>query len=694
MQRIGVDIGGTFTDLVLWDETTGQVAVHKLPSTPADPSEAGIEGIKRLCAKAGANPADVDMLFHGTTVATNIILERTGARVGLLTTAGFRDILHIGRKKRPLNFSHHQDVARQTHPLVPRRWRKPVTERISASGTVQTPLNEEEVRAAVRDLRAQGVEAIAICGLFSFLNPCHEARMRAIVAEEAPELYVCASHEVVPLYREYERFSTTALNAYVGPKTANYLDRFAAGVRGAGLGSDLHLMTSAGGVIGAEAARRSPVSLLLSGPVGALVAGIECGRQAGHPSVITLDVGGTSADIGVAPDGEMRLKHLLDTAIADYDAMMPMVDMDTIGAGGGSIAYVDGGGMFQVGPRSAGAEPGPACYNKGGTEPTVTDAIVALGWYRQEGLVESGLDLRPELARQAIDAHIGARLNLSTLDAAGGIYRIITNNMVEAIRVNSVAKGFDPRDFALVAYGGAGAAFVVEIAAQLAIPTVIVPARAGVGAAAGLLSTDMKYEYLGTLWQSLAAPDTSLIERTYQELAGRARAQLAKDGFAAERTDVRYWADCRYQGQGYELTVETPPPPVTGDWIRQVSDRFHSAHEQAHLRRFPDKGVMLINVRVSGVGRVSRLATAQVAPGGAEPAADALITEQQAHFLTPAGVETHATRFYRRAGLAAGNQIAGPAVIEQADTTTVLPPAATARVDSLGNLIVAPGQSR
>ncbi len=694
MQRIGVDIGGTFTDLVLWDETTASVSVHKLPSTPSDPARAGIAGIKELCAKAGTTPADIGMLFHGTTVATNIILQRNGARVGLLTTAGFRDILHIGRKKRPLNFSHHQTVARQSHPLVPRRWRKAVAERITAAGEVETVLDEAAVRAAVLELQEQQVEALAICCLFSFLNPAHEIRIREIVAEQAPEQYVCASHEIVPLYREYERFSTTALNAYVGPKTASYLDRFAAGVDELGLGSPLHLMTSSGGVIGADAARRSPVSLLLSGPVGALVAGIECGRQAGHASVITLDVGGTSADIGVAPDGELRFKHLLDTSIGDYDAMMPMVDIHTIGAGGGSIAYVDGGGMFHVGPKSAGALPGPACYDQAGVEPTVTDAIVALGWYRAPALKASGLDLKPDLALAAIDEHIARPLGLDTLDAAGGIYRIITNNMVEAIRVNSVAKGFDPRDFALVAYGGAGAAFAVEIAARLAIPTVIVPRRAGVGAAAGLLSTDMKYEYLATLWQPLAGADGARIQATYRELADKARDQLAQDGFSAERTQLRYWADCRYQGQGYELSVETPPPNIDEQWIGAVRERFHAAHQRAHLRRFEDQPVMLINARVSGVGQVPRLVSAAIQAGGQEVAPQALITQRDAHFPTGDGVRPYATRFFARAGLAANNVIDGPAVIEQSDTTTVVPPGSRATVDRYGNLIVVPALTK
>ncbi|MDJ0657270.1 MAG: hydantoinase/oxoprolinase family protein [Xanthomonadales bacterium] len=693
MLRAGIDIGGTFTDLVMWDDDGGQPVIHKLPSTPDDPAVAGIEGLKALLKNAGRDAAELDFLCHGTTVATNILLEKNGADVGMITTQGFRDVLHIGRKNRPLNFSHAQDVPRQSQPLVKRRNRIPVAERIRGpDGSVETPLDEQAVVRAVRALRERDVDAIAVCCLMSFLNPVHELRIREIVEREFPGAYLSVSHQVSPLYREYERFSTTALNAYVGPRTARYLDRFAASLGELGVNAGLNLMTSAGGMVPASEARQSPVSLLLSGPVGALILGIQVGRQVGHPSVITLDVGGTSADIGVAPDGDLRMKHLLDTRVGDYDAMMPMVDIDTIGAGGGSLAFIDEGGMFRVGPRSAGARPGPACYGQGGIEPTVTDAMVELGWFREIALEESGLTIDPQLARRAIQQHIAGPLGLEVTEAAAGIYRIAVNNMVEAIRVNSVSKGYDPRDFALVAEGGAGAAFAVYAARELAIPLVIVPVSPGVGAAAGLLCTDTKYEYRNTLWQKLDDADNpsvhQRIEASYIALERHALTQLKSSGVSEERTSLRFMAECRYAGQGYELTVEVPAPPVDESWIARVVEAFHRAHERAYLRRFEDKPVMIINVGLAAIGAVTALRSDTIAAGSQHPEPSARIDQRTVSFLDGHGSRPFEARFYRRAALKAGNVLAGPAVIEQPDTTTVLPPGSTARVDALGNLII------
>ncbi len=689
MRRAGIDIGGTFTDLVFWDDEAGQVEVHKLPSTPDDLAAAGLAGLTALLEQAGRSAGELDFLVHGTTVATNLLLEKNGAEVGMLTTRGFRDVLHIGRKNRPYNFSHAQVLPRQSQPLVRRRARLPVTERIGApDGRVVTPLDEDEVRAAARQLREQGVAAVAICCLMAFLNPAHERRIREIVAEEHPDAYVSASHEVTPLYREYERFSTTALNAYVGPKTARYLDRFAGALAERGFAAGLNLMTSAGGIVPAADARERPVSLLLSGPVGALIAGIEVGRSTGHRNVITLDVGGTSADIGVAPDATLRMKHLLDTKVGDYDAMMPMVDIDTIGAGGGSIAVVDAGGMFRVGPESAGARPGPASYGHGGERPTVTDAMVALGWFRQTALAGSGLTIHPELAGQAIATHVAEPLGLSVLDAAAGIYRIATGNMVEAIRVNSVAKGYDPRDFALLAYGGAGAAFAAAAAAELAIPRVIVPPRPGVGAAAGLLATDTRFEHRATLWQPLGDPDLERLSTAYGELTETARRQLDDAGFNRDSQRLDYIAECRYEGQGYEIAVPVPAPPVDAAWVAAAAESFHAAHERAYTRRFDDKPVMIVNIGLAGVGAVPPLTMPAVRRGDATPPAGALLDTREVHFVDGHTASAAATAFYRRERLLAGNVVGGPAVVEQADTTTVLPPGSVAEVDGHGNLIV------
>ncbi len=687
MKRIGIDIGGTFTDLVYVDDATGQRHILKRPSTPDDPSRAGVEGVEALCRQAGVDLADVDLLVHGTTVATNILLERNGAKVGLITTRGFRDVLHIGRKNRPLNFSHRPFVSRQQAPLVPRRYRHTVRERLLApDGRVETPLVEEDVHAAIAALREEGdIEAIAICCLFSFLNPDHERRIAELVKAAWPEVFVCASHEVVPLYREYERFSTTALNAAVGPKTARYIDKFGQELKARGLRSSLALMTSAGGMINATEAANRPVSLLLSGPVGALVAGIEAGRQVGTDSVITLDVGGTSADIGVAPEGRMRLRHLLDTQIGDYDAMVPMADIATIGAGGGSIARVDEAGMFHVGPRSAGAVPGPACYGRGGTLPTVTDAMVLLGWYRPDALRASGLEVQPELAARAIDEHLASALDLTPEVAAAGTCRVLVHNMAEAIRVNSVARGLDPRDFALVAYGGAGAAFAVSVARELSMGTVIVPPAAGVGAATGLLATHWSYDRQATLWGSIQALRADRIEEEFARLSSEAAERLALEGFDRDNTQLLLTADCRYKGQGYELRVPVPSPPVNRAWRDRLAVNFHEAHKQAYGRDFRDREVQLVNVAVTAVGRVP----APVTPSLDDQVGDIPVSHtRDCWFDGVDGVHSRATRFIERERLGAGAEFTGPAIIEQRDTTTVLPPGARCRVGDRGHLII------
>jgi 5-oxoprolinase (ATP-hydrolysing) len=405
MRRIGVDVGGTFTDLILVEEETGRITVDKVPSTPDDPARGVVDGVTSLCAKAGVALAEVDNLLHGTTVATNIALTHSGAEVGMLTTHGFRDIIHIARHKKPFNFSLQQELPWQSRPLVKRRHRLTVHERVTVpDGEALVGLDDAEVRERVRQLRDAGVEAVAVCLLHSYLNPEHERRIKEILLEELPDAYLSVSHEVLPLYREFERFSTVCLNAYVGPKVSRYVARFDEALADAGYAHEVQLMQSSGGMATVESATQRPVNLLMSGPVAGLIGGIWAGKMAGFDSVVTLDMGGTSADIGVAAGGQLRMRHLLDTKVGDYQAMVPMVDIDTIGAGGGSIAYVDAGGVFRVGPQSAGADPGPACYGRGGAEPTSTDAQLLLGRLRPErGLLGGEMALDVELARTAME---------------------------------------------------------------------------------------------------------------------------------------------------------------------------------------------------------------------------------------------------------------------------------------------------
>jgi N-methylhydantoinase A/oxoprolinase/acetone carboxylase beta subunit len=688
MKRVGVDVGGTHIDLVLFDDARGTIAVHKLPTSVGDPSSAAIQGLAELLRQSGTAPGEVGYFMHGTTIATNIILEHNGAKCGLITTAGFRDLLHIARHKRPHNFSLQLDLPWQTHELVPRRRRMAVAERIAGrDGAVLVPLDEDAVRRAVRALRDAGVESIAICFLFSFVNPAHERRAAEIVAEEAPGVAVSLSHEVVPLYREYERFSTTCLNAYVGPKTARYLERLDGRLRELGVVAGLHLMQSSGGCATLDGARRRAVTLLMSGPVGGLLGGIWVGATAGFPNAITLDVGGTSADIGVAPGGEVRFKHLLDTRIGDYHAMVPMAEVDTIGAGGGSIAYVDTGGQFQVGPRSAGADPGPACYRRGGTEPTATDCQLVLGRLDPAGFLGGRLPLDAGLARRAVESRLAAPLCMSTDEAALAAVRILTHGMVQAIEVNSVRKGYDPREFALVAFGGAGPLFACDIAREAAIPVVVVPPVPGLTSALGLLTSDVAYDFSTTLIQSLSRPDLARLAAAVAELETRARAQLERDRIPADRVALVRHAECRYAGQGYELRAPAPAGAINAGFIDAVRASFHAVHQREYGRHFADKDVELVNLRVVGVGRLPTLAPAAVEAGDESPAA-ARIGSRRVVFEDAGRPVALEAAVYARGSLRAGNRIAGPAIVQQMDTTTVVPPGIGASVDRYGNLII------
>jgi 5-oxoprolinase (ATP-hydrolysing) len=449
----------------------------------------------------------------------------------------------------------------------------------------------------------------------------------------------------------------------------------------------LHLMTSASGVATAEGAISRPVNLLMSGPVAGVVGGIWAGRQAGYDNVITLDVGGTSADIGLAQDGRLRMKHLLDTRVGPYQAMIPMVDVDTIGAGGGSIAYVDGGGIFRVGPRSAGADPGPAAYGRGGTEPTATDAMVNLGWLLPETFLGGGMSLDADDARRAFAEGPAAALGMTVEEASMGAIQILTHSMVQSIEENSVRKGYDPRDFALVAEGGAGPLFAAQIALEAGTPHVVVPNYPGVTAALGLLATDMVYEYVSTVYQRFSAVDAEGLQGSFEELEEQARRQLEHDGLPADRILIQRVADCRYLGQGYELRVDVPSGAIDETWLKKVRSDFDDIHEREYSRRFEDSDMEIPNVRVRGIGLMPALEVPETEAGGS--AEDALRYERDAWFRVGGELKQVSTRFYDRAALSAGAELEGPAIVNQYDSTTVIPPGLTACIDRFGNIVIA-----
>ena len=685
MKRIGVDVGGTFTDLIFVDEESRSILVEKVASTPEDPSVAVVEGIERICKRAGTSPAALDQVFHGTTVATNIALTHTGAETGMITTKGFRDIIHIARHRRPLNFSLQQELPWQSRPLVKRRHRLTVEERVGVpNGDVLVPLNEREVRERARQLKEAGVDAIAICLLHSYVAPGHERRIRDIVAEEHPDAYLSVSHEVVPLYREFERFSTVCLNAYIGPKVSRYLGRLERALAEAGFRHDVQLMQSSGGMAPARWAAERPVTLLMSGPVAGLIGGIWAAMSSGYENVVTLDIGGTSADIGVAMNGKLRMRHLLDTKIGDYQAMVPMVDIDTIGAGGGSIAYVDDGGVFRVGPQSAGAEPGPACYGRGGVDPTSTDAQVALGRIRPDrGLLGGSMQVDADRAKEVV-GELAEKLGMSTMEAALGALQVQRFGMSQAIEVNSVRRGYDPRELTLVAAGGAGPLFACEIATEMEIPRVLVPPHPGILAANGLLATDIQHEFVATERHIIGDGDTKGLEDRFAELCSQAVQQLEEDSVDEDRRLLRLLADGRYVGQGYEVRFQVPP--LDDNWSVRAADAFHAAHEAEYGHRF-DTPVEIVNIRVVGIGRIEDLEWPEVgrrADGVApEPTAVGEVV-----FDDAGSPRTFETRFYDREKLLRGDRIDGPAVIEQYDSTTIIPPGLRGEIDRVGNIIV------
>ncbi len=686
MRLIGVDVGGTFTDLVYFDTITEQVSIHKIPTTVDDPSRGVIDGVTTLCEQVGAEPSSVDYLFHGTTTATNALLEHDGAVTGMLTTRGFRDVLHIARHQRPQNYSIMQDIPWQDRALVRRRHRKVVTERlIPPTGEVLLPLDEDEVRRAVQELKADGVKAIAVCFLFSYLNDAHERRAREIVLEEHPDAFVTTSSSIFPQFREFERFTTAAINAFVGPRVSRYVSRLKTALQDLGIKSELHIIRSNGGVSPAQIAAEQPVTLLLSGPAAGVLGGAWAGNQSGRPRLITFDVGGTSADIGIVTERGYSEAGARDTWIAGFPVMVPMINISTIGAGGGSIAYVDDGGAFRVGPKSAGATPGPACYGHGGQQATVTDAHAVLGRLDPDSRLGGSMALDIPQAEVVMD-RLAGKLGLDRYQTAAGVLTILNNNMANATRAITVQKGHDPRDFSLIAFGGAGPLHAVEVAHILGVKEVIIPEYPGITSAIGLLTTDLKYDAIATQFTLSAAPDLGRLQVDAQRLAAQVTGQLRDNGFAELDIRVERGADCRYVGQGYELRVPLPDGPLDEQAIAQVWAEFHELHRSEYGHAFPDQTIELVNLRVAGIGRTPKITPTTLS--GERSAERALVKTAPVYFESQGQIQTFPTAFYLRDALPIGQRVDGPAILVQRDTTSVLPPYAHGWLEQNGNFIV------
>jgi N-methylhydantoinase A len=667
-----VDVGGTFTDLVVVDEATGEVQIAKVPTTPRN--QAG--GVLAALASAGAAPAALTVIVHGTTTATNALLERKGARTGLITTRGFRDVLELGRRTRPTPYG----LKGSFEPLIPRDLRLEVDERVDAEGEVVTPLDEDAVRDAARRLRDRGVEALVIHFIHAYVNDRHERRAREIAAAEWPNAYVTVGSELLPEYREYERGTTAAINGFVQPVIDRYLRTLAAELAAQGYHRELLVMQGNGGTMSVDVAARHAVSTLMSGPAAGVKAAAYSALAAGHRNVISCDMGGTSFDVGVIRDGRPALSADKEMGYG-LPVRVPMIDIHTIGAGGGSIARVNSAGILQVGPESAGADPGPICYGRGGDEPTTTDANLLLGRLNPEGLLgvqgAAGIDR----IRDAFDKKLGAHLGLPPEDVASAIVRVANDKMAGAIRLVSLQRGHDPRDFVLFAFGGAGPLHAVALARELAIPRVLVPARPGITSALGCLVADVRHDFVRTINQDLLRMDVGPARAILAAQVEEGRKLLASEGVEVETVTVQHEADMQFIGQTHVLTV----PISRRDFDR---DDLLLAFEQAYWERFEvelkQMRAQVVNLRTAVIGRRRAIGLEGLisATGPAAPSATRRVWFERGWAETP---------IYRREQLPVGAEFTGPAIVEQLDTTTVIDPGDRVRVDALGNLEITVG---
>jgi N-methylhydantoinase A len=663
----------------MFDDETGRLRIWKVPSTPADPSLGIANGVTEGLKTVGAEADEIGFLGHGTTVATNALIELRGVKTGLVVTDGFRDLLEIGRQKRP---SLYDMNAEKPQTLVTRDLRIEVRERLRSNGETELALDEEAVRAAVRRFVDSDVKAIAICFIYGFLNTTHEQRALEIVKEMLPGVFISASHQVAPEFREYERLSTTVVNAYLGPIMQRYIERLRVRLNDLGLRVAPQLTQSNGGVIGFETAAELPVRTVLSGPSTGVVAAQEIGRLAGYENVITFDVGGTSSDVALLQGGQCALTG--EANVHGYPIKAPMLDIHTVGAGGGSIAYVDSGGLLKVGPRSAGADPGPVCYGRGNTEPTVTDANIVLQTLNPVEILGGRMKVRRDLALDAMQ-RLADQLGIGVMETAQGIVSVVTANMAKAIRVISVQRGHDPRDYALMAFGGAGPLHAARLAQELDMTRIIVPLTPGALCALGLLLTDLRADFAASRVLPLTEASLDAVEQGFDALDAQAQNWFEREDIAEEDRSTTRTADMRYLGQNYELSVPVPPGPLDGASLAHLAAGFEHAHHQRFGFIAEGETIQFVTLRVEATGRVHK-AQLTAAPS-AGPDAGSALTGRREVYLAEAAAFVECP-VYSRERLASGNTFMGPAIVEQMDATTVVLPGMRATVDSYRNLIL------
>ena len=671
--RVGADIGGTFTDLVTLRD--GRVDVTKTPSTPAAPERGVVDGLRRLREAKNLQFDAVDFLAHGTTVATNAVLEGEWADTALVTTEGFRDALEIGRQARPDIYDFQ---AEKPAPVVERDRRYEVPERLDERGEVLEPLDEAAVRDLADDLA--GVDSVAVSLLFSFEDDSHERRVRELLRGAGVDARFSLSSETLPEIREYERTLATALNAALKPVMDQYIGTLAAEVEERGIDAELKIMQSNGGIITAAAARDRPVNTLLSGPAAGVQGATYVAGLAGFEDVITMDMGGTSCDVSLVESGDPLVST--DVEVGDYPVNVPMIDVHTVGAGGGSVAWLDEGGALRVGPESAGADPGPVCYGRGGEAPTVTDAQLLLGRLDPAAFLSADLEADEDDVAAAVERHLADPLGVTVREAAQGVLDVANANTERALRVVSVERGYDPREFGLVAFGGAGPLHATRLASALEIPRVVVPRTAGVLSALGLLISDILYDYSTSRVRRWADVDPADLRSTFGAFVEEGRERLTAEDLPADRRAFERSLDLRYEGQSFELSVSVPEGDIDAGTMETVAERFHDRHRRRYGHAYEDEPIELVTIRLRARGVV---ATPDLRTGRTDGSlADAVKSTREVVFDGTA----HDTPVYDRAALPTGPEFEGPAIVEGAESTVVVRPGQAARVDDYGSIVV------
>jgi len=675
--RLSIDTGGTFTDISLVNEENGENHIIKVPSTPEDPSKAIINGWKKILQDVGVQASDISFFIHGTTVATNVLLEYRGANIALITTKGFKDVIQIGRQSRPELYDFR---ARKPKPLVNRSKRQEVTERIQFDGQVREEVDKEELQQIIRKIKDEQINSIAICLLNSYMNDSHEKQIKKIIEEEVPGSYISLSSEILPEQKEYERSSTTVINSYVMPKMHNYLYNLSKELKNNYFKKDIYIMQSNGGVIDVNTAENIPARTILSGPAGGALIGKKLAEITDKKNVITFDMGGTSMDACLIEDGDFNLTTLSN--INDMPIKLPMIEIHTIGAGGGSIAWVDAGGALRVGPKSSGAIPGPVCYGKGGGEPTVTDANVVLNRLNPKYILGGEMEIDVESAKEVIERKIAKPLGMTIERAAEGILKVVNMNMIRGIRRISVEKGHNPKDFSLIALGGAGPLNASEIAKELGCSEIIIPENPGIASSEGMLEANVQHDYIVPVIKSQKEVSLRYLKIIFEELENKATKKLTEEGFYNQNISLLYSLDLRYKGQSHDINIPFGELDSCDD-LTAVVDNFYTVYEKMYGFNPNLDDIEFVNARLTSIGILPNFSKTNKTKNGNNKKAVPI-----AHRSVYFNGQYKETPIYNRKMLPSNKKIEGPAIIEQLDSTIVVMPEQEFLCTSQNNLII------